>query len=87
MSNIAFLIMRRMRTPLLVLLSVYTLAIVGMTLVPGQDDQGNLCGDVDMEDVLDKVSMITPVPGGVGAVTTSILATNIIKACKLKNKK
>lgn len=51
------------------------------------DDQGNLCGDVDMEDVLDKVSMITPVPGGVGAVTTSILATNIFKACKLQNKK
>lgn len=51
------------------------------------DDQGNLCGDVDMEDVLDKVSMITPVPGGVGAVTTSILATNIVKACKLQNKK
>ncbi|MCU9810750.1 bifunctional 5,10-methylenetetrahydrofolate dehydrogenase/5,10-methenyltetrahydrofolate cyclohydrolase [Paraclostridium sp. AKS81] len=50
------------------------------------DDQGNLCGDVDMEDVLDKVSMITPVPGGVGAVTTSILATNIVKACKLQNK-
>lgn len=51
------------------------------------DDQGNLCGDVDMEDVLDKVSMVTPVPGGVGAVTTSILATNIVKACKLQNKK
>lgn len=51
------------------------------------DDQGNLCGDVDMEDVLDKVSMITSVPGGVGAVTTSILATNIVKACKLQNKK
>lgn len=51
------------------------------------DDQGNLCGDVDMEDVLDKVSMITPVPGGVGAVTTSILAINIVKACKLQNKK
>lgn len=51
------------------------------------DDQGNLCGDVDMEEVLDKVSMITPVPGGVGAVTTSILATNIVKACKLQNKK
>lgn len=51
------------------------------------DNQGNLCGDVDMEDVLDKVSMITPVPGGVGAVTTSILANNIIKACKLQNKR
>ena len=51
------------------------------------DDQGHLCGDVDMEDVIDKVSMITPVPGGVGAVTTSILATNIVKACKLQNNK
>ena len=51
------------------------------------DDQGNLCGDVDMEDVLDKVSMITPVPGGVGSVTTSILASHVVKACKLQNNK
>lgn len=34
-SSIVFLIMRRMRVPLLVLLSVYMLAIVGMTLMPG----------------------------------------------------
>ena len=33
--------MRRMRIPLLVLLAVYTVAIVGMTLMPGVDDQGN----------------------------------------------
>jgi methylenetetrahydrofolate dehydrogenase (NADP+)/methenyltetrahydrofolate cyclohydrolase len=31
--------------------------------------------------------MITPVPAGVGSVTTSILAKNIIKACKLQNNK
>ncbi len=38
------------------------------------DESGKLCGDVDTDDVLDKVSMITPVPAGVGSVTTSILA-------------
>lgn len=51
------------------------------------DDEGNLCGDVDTNNVLDKVSMITPVPGGVGSVTTSILASHVVKACKLQNNK
>lgn len=44
-----------------------------------------LCGDVDFEEVKDKASMITPVPGGVGSVTTSILAKHVIKACKQQN--
>ena len=51
------------------------------------DDEGNLCGDVNTNDVLEKVSMITPVPAGVGSVTTSILAKHLIKACKLQNNK
>lgn len=51
------------------------------------DDNGNLCGDVDTESLLEKVSMITPVPGGVGSVTTSILASHVVKACKLQNNK
>lgn len=46
---------------------------------------GNLCGDVDFEGVKDKAGMITPVPGGVGSVTTSILAKHVVKACKLQN--
>lgn len=45
-------------------------------------EDGILCGDVDTDDVLDKVSMITPVPFGVGSVTTSILAKQVIKAYK-----
>ncbi|NLM03832.1 MAG: bifunctional 5,10-methylene-tetrahydrofolate dehydrogenase/5,10-methylene-tetrahydrofolate cyclohydrolase [Clostridiales bacterium] len=49
------------------------------------DEDGNLCGDVDFENVKKKASMITPVPGGVGSVTTSILAKNIVKACKIQN--
>ncbi|WP_270504361.1 bifunctional 5,10-methylenetetrahydrofolate dehydrogenase/5,10-methenyltetrahydrofolate cyclohydrolase [Paraclostridium sordellii] len=51
------------------------------------DDEGNLCGDVDTEDIMDKARMLTPVPGGVGSVTTSILASHVVKACKLQNNK
>ena len=51
------------------------------------DADGKLCGDVDTNAVCDKVSMITPVPAGVGSVTTSILAKHVVKACKLQNNK
>ena len=43
---------------------------------------GNLCGDVDFEAVSELVHAITPVPGGVGAVTTSVLAKHVIEACE-----
>lgn len=49
------------------------------------DEQGNLCGDADTDDCVNKASVITPVPGGVGAVTTSILAKHVVKACKQQN--
>ncbi len=49
------------------------------------DENGNLCGDVDFETVKDKASYITPVPRGVGSVTTSILAKHVIKGAKLLN--
>lgn len=41
---------------------------------------GKLCGDVDYEKVADKVKMITPVPGGVGTVTSAILLKHTFKA-------
>lgn len=44
------------------------------------DENNKLCGDVDFDDVIKTVSKITPVPRGVGAVTTSILARNVLKA-------
>lgn len=53
---------------------------VGINVVDGK-----LCGDVDFEGAKDKAGMITPVPGGVGSVTTSILAKHVVKACKLQN--
>ena len=46
------------------------------------DRNGKMHGDVDFDDVEKRVSMITPVPRGVGSVTTSILARNVVKACK-----
>lgn len=49
------------------------------------DEEGNMYGDVDFENVEDKVKMITPVPRGVGSVTTSILAKHVVKACKIQN--
>ncbi len=44
--------------------------------------EGKLCGDVDFEDVLEKVSMITPVPGGVGPMTVSYLLQNTFNVFK-----
>lgn len=49
------------------------------------DEEGNMHGDVDFDGVQEKAEMITPVPGGVGSVTTSILAKHVVKACKLQN--
>ncbi len=40
--------------------------------------KGRLCGDVDFDKVADKVQAITPVPGGVGAVTSSVLLKHTI---------
>ena len=40
---------------------------------------GKLYGDVDFDDVLDKVSLITPVPGGVGPMTVASLMNNVLE--------
>ncbi len=42
-----------------------------------------LCGDVDFDAVKEKASMITPVPGGVGPMTITMLMYNTVKAAKL----
>ena len=44
------------------------------------DDSGRLCGDVDLDAIQEKASMATPVPGGVGAVTTAVLARHLALA-------
>ena len=44
------------------------------------DADGKLCGDVDFDAIQEKASMATPVPGGVGAVTTAVLAKHLALA-------
>ena len=46
------------------------------------DAEGNLCGDVDFDSVEPLVAAITPVPRGVGSVTTSLLLLHLVQAAK-----
>ena len=45
-----------------------------------RDEEGKLCGDVDFDQVKEKVSMITPVPGGVGPMTITMLMEQTYQA-------
>lgn len=47
-----------------------------------RNEENKLCGDVDFDDVKDKVSAITPVPGGVGPMTIAMLMYNCVEAAK-----
>lgn len=58
-----------------------TVIDVGMN----RNDNGKLCGDVDFENVKEIASYITPVPGGVGPMTITMLMNNVIKAYKMQN--
>ena len=52
---------------------------IGMT----PEGKAKLCGDVDFDAVKEKASAITPVPGGVGPMTITMLMMNTVKAAKL----
>ena len=47
-----------------------------------RDEEGKLSGDTDYDEISDMVAKVTPVPGGVGAVTTSLLLSHVVHACK-----
>lgn len=49
-----------------------------------RNSDNKLCGDVDYEDVFDKVSAITPVPGGVGPMTIAMLMNNCLESLSLR---
>ncbi|HEY5485622.1 MAG TPA: bifunctional 5,10-methylenetetrahydrofolate dehydrogenase/5,10-methenyltetrahydrofolate cyclohydrolase [Candidatus Cryosericum sp.] len=57
--------------------------VVDVGINVGSD--GKLCGDVDFEAVAPKTASITPVPGGVGAVTSSVLAEHVVRAANSLN--
>ena len=71
-------------------------AIGGDCLAPGQtvvdvgihtDENGKLCGDVRFAEAEPVVAAITPVPGGVGAMTTSVLAAHVVEAAYFSEEK
>lgn len=47
-----------------------------------RDESNKLCGDVDFDDVIHKASYITPVPGGVGPMTITMLMYNTVQVAK-----
>ena len=51
-----------------------TVIDVGMNV----DEEGRLCGDVDYEKVAETAAAVTPVPGGVGSITTAILLRHVV---------
>ena len=51
-----------------------------------RNEAGKLCGDVVFEEALEKVSYITPVPGGVGPVTRAMLMENTLRAARRHGK-
>lgn len=48
------------------------------------DEEGKLCGDVEFDAIQEKASMATPVPGGIGTVTTAVLAKHLVLAALRK---
>ena len=48
-----------------------------------RDENGKLCGDVDFDSVSEKTYAITPVPGGVGPMTVTMLLANCVRSAKL----
>lgn len=59
---------------------------VGINKIPFDNEKKyKIVGDVDFKDVIDKVKLITPVPGGVGPMTICMLLKHTVEAC-LRNK-
>ena len=48
------------------------------------DENGKLCGDVAADTLEEKSGKLTPVPGGVGVVTTAVLAKHLVQAALRK---
>ncbi len=61
------------------------MVVIDVGINEDPDNEGKMCGDVDYAEVEPVVEKITPVPRGVGSVTTSVLAMHTVKACKMQN--
>lgn len=56
---------------------------IGMNYI---EETGTFTGDADYNGIIDKVSAVTPVPGGVGSITTSILLDHVVQAAERSRK-
>ncbi|GAV25415.1 bifunctional 5,10-methylene-tetrahydrofolate dehydrogenase/5,10-methylene-tetrahydrofolate cyclohydrolase [Carboxydothermus islandicus] len=61
------------------------MVVIDVGINEDPDNPGKYCGDVDFEKVEPIVDKITPVPGGVGSVTTAVLCKHTVKACEILN--
>ena len=60
---------------------------VGINRINDNSEKGyHIVGDVDYENLVDKVRAITPVPGGVGPMTITMLLSNTIQSAKINNR-
>jgi methylenetetrahydrofolate dehydrogenase (NADP+) / methenyltetrahydrofolate cyclohydrolase len=59
---------------------------VGVNLIKSGNEEQKYVGDVDYNSCFDKALAITPVPGGIGSVTTALLLQNVLKAYKNEKK-
>ena len=59
---------------------------VGINRLPDGPDAGKLCGDVDFDSAKEVASYITPVPGGVGPMTITMLLANTLESAQRKRK-
>lgn len=56
---------------------------VGVNKITDNEGKEVYVGDVDYDDCFEKTTAITPVPGGVGTITTAMLLSNVLKAAKI----
>jgi methylenetetrahydrofolate dehydrogenase (NADP+)/methenyltetrahydrofolate cyclohydrolase len=60
--------------------------VVDVGINEDPDNPGKYCGDVDFAEVEPVVARITPVPAGVGSVTTAVLCKQTIMACEMQHR-
>jgi methylenetetrahydrofolate dehydrogenase (NADP+)/methenyltetrahydrofolate cyclohydrolase len=59
-----------------------TVIDVGINRIPDGPNAGKLCGDVDFDSAKEVAGAITPVPGGVGPMTITMLLANTLEAAE-----
>ncbi|MHB8843010.1 MAG: bifunctional 5,10-methylenetetrahydrofolate dehydrogenase/5,10-methenyltetrahydrofolate cyclohydrolase [Candidatus Aquicultor sp.] len=59
--------------------------VIDVGINPDPDNPGKYCGDVDFMQAESLVAKISPVPGGVGSITTSVLCKHTLMACEMQN--